>query len=66
MHCKECGTELFIADRSALLFENDDTAEQPTRAYYIFKYGCRNPNCKNHAKKGEEPIYLAEKKVYLD
>ena len=64
--CKECGTELYIMDRGNLQFENDDTAEQQTKAYYIFQYGCRNPHCKNHSKKGEAPIVLAEKKVYID
>lgn len=63
--CKECGTELYIMDRSNLLFENDDTAEQQTRAYYVFQYGCRNPNCKNHSTK-EKQIVLGEKKVYIE
>lgn len=63
--CKECGTELYIMDRSSLLFENDDTAEKDTRAYYIFQYGCRNPHCKNHSTK-EKTIVLKEKKVYID
>lgn len=63
--CKECGTELYIMDRSKLLFENDDTAEQQTRAYYIFQYGCRNPHCKNHSTK-EKQIVLVEKKVYIE
>lgn len=63
--CKECGTELYIMDRGKLQFENDDTAEQETRAFYNFQYGCRNPNCRNHSTK-EKRIVLAEKKVYLD
>ena len=66
LKCNECGTELYIHEKSRLLFENDDTPEQATRAYYIFRYGCRNPNCRNHGKQGEAPVILAEKKVYLE
>ena len=64
MQCKECGTELYIMDRGNLQFENDDTAEEQTKAFYIYKYGCRNPGCKNHSTK-EKQIVLAEKKVYI-
>ena len=45
MECKKCGVELMIMDRGPLLFENDDRADMPTRAYYNYKFGCRNPEC---------------------
>ena len=62
MECKECGMEAMILERSKLLFEDDDTAEKETKAYYIQKYGCRNPHCRNHREK----VSLGEKKVYID
>lgn len=49
-----------IADRGKLLFENDDRADTPTRAYYNYKYSCRNPACVNCGK------VVAEEKVYID
>lgn len=49
-----------IMDRGPLLFENDDRADMPTRAYYNFKFGCRNPACVNHDK------VVCEEKVYID
>lgn len=60
MDCKECGIELMILERGPLLFENDDRADMPTRAYYNFKFGCRNPACVNHDK------VVCEEKVYID
>ena len=62
MECKDCGAELYIMDRSSLMFENDDDPEARTRAYYIFSFGCRNPKCRQHEKKA----VLHEKKVYID
>ena len=38
MECKKCGVELMILDRGPLLFENDDRADMPTRAYYNYKF----------------------------
>ena len=49
-----------IADRGKLLFENDDRADMPTRAYYIYKFKCRNPACVNYDKE------VHEEKVYID
>lgn len=62
MKCEKCGIEGYIMDRSSVLFENDTTAEEKTRAYYIFSYGCINPKCENH---GTHKV-IGEKKVYLD
>lgn len=59
MECKECGVELMIADRGKLLFENDDRADTPTRAYYIFKFKCRNPECEEFRRvQHEEKVYI--------
>lgn len=60
MDCKKCGVELMIMDRGPLLFENDDRADVPTRAYYNFKFKCRNPACVNYDKE------VHEEKVYID
>ena len=60
MECKKCGIELMIMDRTRLLFENDDRADMPTRAYYNFKFGCRNPECEEF-QRGQH-----EEKVYID
>lgn len=60
MECKECGLELMITDRGKLLFENDDRADVPTKAYYNYKYSCRNPACVNCGK------VVAEEKVYIN
>ena len=60
MECKECGIELMILDRGPLLFENDDRADMPTRAYYNFKFGCRNPDCEEYKR------VQKEEKVYID
>lgn len=60
MDCKKCGIELMILERGPLLFENDDRADVPTRAYYNFKFKCRNPACVNHDK------VVCEEKVYID
>lgn len=49
-----------ISDRGKLLFENDDRADMPTRAYYIYKFKCRNPACVNYDKE------VHEEKVYID
>jgi len=60
MICKKCGMEAMIQERSKLLFEGDTSPEEETKAYYIQKYCCRNPNCGAYGKE------IAEKKVYLD
>lgn len=60
MECKKCGIELIIMDRGRLSFENDDRADVPTRAYYNFKFGCRNPECEEFQR------VQYEKKVYID
>ena len=59
MECKECGVELMIADRGKLLFENDDRADAPTKAYYNYKYSCRNPECEEFRRvQHEEKVYI--------
>ena len=56
MECKKCGIELMIMDRGPLSFENDDRADVPTRAYYNYKFGCRNPEYRR--VQHEEKVYI--------
>ena len=59
MDCKKCGIELMILERGPLLFENDDRADMSTRAYYNFKFGCRNPECEEFRRvQHEEKVYI--------
>ena len=60
MVCKKCGVEAIITDRSSLGFEGDKSPDDETRCFYVYTFGCRNPQCSEHGKK------IAEKKVYLD
>lgn len=52
MLCKECNVDLRIV-KTKLTLENDDTAEEKTRAFREYVAVCRNPRC---SLKGIEQI----------
>jgi hypothetical protein len=58
MKCEKCGMDGLISEQT-LHFENDDTAEKDTEAYYMFRWICRNPECVNFESE------IGEKKVRL-